>query len=100
MPSAGVHPGLVDILLDEFGTDVIVPAGGGILGHPDGYTAGAKAMRQAVEAKMAGLSREEAVKKYPEFKSAIDCWGAPVRPKTSWLFRSKAFQPKTISEQG
>jgi 2,3-diketo-5-methylthiopentyl-1-phosphate enolase len=100
MPSAGVHPGLVDILIDEFGTDVIVPAGGGILGHPMGYTAGAKAMRQAIEAKMAGLNREEAAEKYPELKSAFECWGTPERPRTSWLFRSKAFQPKTISEQG
>jgi 2,3-diketo-5-methylthiopentyl-1-phosphate enolase len=99
MPSAGVHPGLVDILVDEYGTDMIAPAGGGTLGHPMGYTAGAKAMRQAVDAKMAGMSREEAAEKYPELKAAFDCWGIPERPKTSWLFRSKAFQPKTISEQ-
>ncbi|OGR24244.1 MAG: hypothetical protein A2139_11230 [Desulfobacca sp. RBG_16_60_12] len=99
MPSAGVHPGLVDVLIDEYGKDVIVPTGGGMLGHPGGYTAGAKAIQQAIQAKMDGLSREKASEIYPELKVALETWGIPQRPKTSWLFRSKAFQPKTISEQ-
>jgi len=99
MPSAGVHPGLVDVLIDEYGKDIIVPTGGGMLGHPDGYTAGAKAIQQAIQAKMDGLTREKAAEVYPELKVALETWGSPQRPKTSWLFRSKAFQPKTISEQ-
>lgn len=99
MPSAGVHPGLVDVLVDEYGTDTIIPTGGGMLGHPMGYTAGAKAIQQAIEAKMKGIKLEEFGKTHPELKAAIETWGVPARPKTSWLFRSKAFQPKTISEQ-
>jgi 2,3-diketo-5-methylthiopentyl-1-phosphate enolase len=99
MPSAGVHPGLVDVLIDEYGKDTIIPTGGGMLGHPGGYTAGAKAIQQAIQAKMDNLSREKAAEIYPELKVALETWGAPQRPKTSWLFRSKVFQPKTISEQ-
>jgi len=41
--SGGLHPGVVDQLLEVLGTDIIVQAGGGVHGHPDGTHAGAKA---------------------------------------------------------
>jgi 2,3-diketo-5-methylthiopentyl-1-phosphate enolase len=47
MPAAGMYPGLVPALMEEFGVDMIIPAGGGMLGHPLGYTAGAMAWRPA-----------------------------------------------------
>ena len=77
MPSAGVHPGLVDILVDEYGTDMIVPTGGGMLGHPLGYTAGAKAMQQAIDAKMDGISREEGSPSIPRAKGSLRLLGHP-----------------------
>ena len=54
MPAAGTYPGLAPILLSEYGKDIIIPSGGGMLGHPDGYTAGAQAWQQAIAAAMAG----------------------------------------------
>ena len=43
VPSAGIHPGLVPLLLHDFGSDVVVNAGGGVHGHPGGAAAGGKA---------------------------------------------------------
>ncbi|HLB49733.1 MAG TPA: RuBisCO large subunit C-terminal-like domain-containing protein, partial [Anaerolineales bacterium] len=40
MPAAGMYPGLMAELVKENGPDIIVPAGGGMLGHPMGYKAG------------------------------------------------------------
>lgn len=48
VPSAGIHPGLVPDIIRDFGTDVVINAGGGIHGHPDGAAAGARAFKQAI----------------------------------------------------
>ncbi len=56
--SGGLHPGVVDQLLEALGTDIIVQTGG-VHGHPDGTHAGAKALRQSVEASMAGTTLEK-----------------------------------------
>ena len=48
--SGGLHPRLVPALMETFGNDFVIQAGGGIHGHPDGTICGAKAMRQAVDA--------------------------------------------------
>jgi len=53
------------------GTDMMFLAGGGIHGHPDGSTAGAKAMMQAVRAALAGISVEQAAKENPELRRAL-----------------------------
>ena len=73
--SGGLHPGLMPQLFDSLGTELIVQAGGGIHGHPDGTHAGAKALRQAVFASMDGLPLEEAAKNLPELDAAIGQWG-------------------------
>jgi 2,3-diketo-5-methylthiopentyl-1-phosphate enolase len=98
MPAAGMHPGLLPTLVDEIGTDIIVPAGGGILGHPNGYTAGAKAWVQAVEAVMEDIPLEEAAKTHPELKGAIDQWGVLKRPSTPWLRAGPQYHPKATSQ--
>ncbi len=54
--SGGLHPGKVHAELATLGTEIILQAGGGIHGHPDGTRAGAAAMRQAVDAFLAGVS--------------------------------------------
>ena len=74
--SGGLHPGTVEPLLDALGTDLIVQAGGGIHGHPDGTHAGAKALRQAVDAYTAGRSVTEAAEDHAELGQAIEEWGA------------------------
>jgi hypothetical protein len=70
-----MYPGVVEALIQENGIDFIVPAGGGMLGHPMGYKAGAMAWRQAIDAVLAGMSLQEAAQKYPEFRAAAELWG-------------------------
>ena len=36
--------------MGEYGPDIVIPAGGGMLGHPDGYMSGAMAWQQAIAA--------------------------------------------------
>src|SRR5262245_24364719 len=55
--------------------DVLYLAGGGIMAHPDGPAGGVKALRQAWEAAVAGLSLEEAAAKYPELAKSVAKFG-------------------------
>ena len=77
MPSigGGVHPGMVEKYINEVGKDIVMAAGGAVQGHPDGATAGAKAMRQAIDVAVKGESFEEASKIYPELGKALELWG-------------------------
>jgi len=72
--SGGIHPALVPRNVRVLGRDIVIQAGGGIHGHPMGTRAGAKAMRQAVEAVMAGVPLEEYAKTYPELRAALEKW--------------------------
>ncbi|MBV6714699.1 2,3-diketo-5-methylthiopentyl-1-phosphate enolase [Paenibacillus chitinolyticus] len=75
VPSAGIHPGLVPLILRDFGTDVVVNAGGGIHGHPMGAIAGGQAFRQAIQATLEQKPLQEAAQQHPELKAAIEAWG-------------------------
>lgn len=77
VPSAGIHPGLVPLILRDFGHDVVVNAGGGVHGHPMGAAAGGQAFRQAIEATMSGISLQEAAQSQEntELNKAIELWG-------------------------
>jgi 2,3-diketo-5-methylthiopentyl-1-phosphate enolase len=94
MPAAGMYPGLVEALIQEHGLDFIVPAGGGMLGHPMGYKAGAMAWRQAIDAVLAGMTLQEAAQKYPEFRAAAETWGIRERPRSPWAYHSPDYHPK------
>jgi 2,3-diketo-5-methylthiopentyl-1-phosphate enolase len=96
VPGGGLHPGTVNHVVSEYGPDIVLAAGGGMLGHPQGYTAGAKAFQQAIAAVMAGQDPAEAAKKNPELKAAIDQWGLFERPVTPWGFAGAEFMPKKI----
>jgi ribulose-bisphosphate carboxylase large chain len=72
--SGGLHPGSIPQLLHYFGNDVIVQAGGGIHGHPQGSKQGATAMRQAVEATFDGVSLREYAKDHNELALALEKW--------------------------
>ncbi|MDV4149952.1 RuBisCO large subunit C-terminal-like domain-containing protein [Clostridium sp. AL.422] len=68
----GVHPGMVQRFIDDFGSDIILAAGGAIQGHPMGATAGAQAMLQATEAAMKKLSLDVAAEEHKELKVALE----------------------------
>lgn len=72
--SGGLYPALVPALMKFFGKDFVIQAGGGIHGHKDGTVAGAKAMRQAVEATLKGLTLEEYAKTHKELEGALETW--------------------------
>jgi len=72
--SGGVYPGLVSQIMKAMGNNIVLQAGGGIHGHPSGTTAGAKAMRQAVDATMKKISLKEYSKSHKELKEALEFW--------------------------
>lgn len=75
VPSAGIHPGLVPLLIEDFGKDSVINAGGGVHGHPAGAAGGGKAFRQAVDAVLEGKGLAEAALEHQELKSALELWG-------------------------
>ena len=98
MPCAGVYPGLAPLLIGEYGTDIVIPAGGGMLGHPDGYTAGAKSWQQAIAATMSDEPFIEYAKRPEcgELRRAIGKWGYLERPKSPWLRVAPKFHPRKM----
>lgn len=76
VPSAGIHPGMVPHILDDFGLDVVINAGGGIHGHSGGAAAGGRAFRAAMAAGAAGVPLEEAAAESSDLRSALDQWGS------------------------
>lgn len=77
VPSAGIHPGLVPLLLRDFGIESVVNAGGGVHGHPGGAAAGGHAFRQAIDASMAGIPLQQAAQEpgREALRAAVDAWG-------------------------
>lgn len=71
----GVHPGMVKRYVEEAGKDIILAAGGSIIGHPMGAAAGGRAMMAAISAAMDHRSLEEAAKESQELKTAWELWG-------------------------
>ena len=45
VPSAGIHPGMVPQLIEDFGIDSVINAGGGVHGHPAGSAAGGQSIQ-------------------------------------------------------
>lgn len=77
MPCAGggVHPGMAKQYIKDLGNDIILAPGGSIQGHPMGATAGARAMRQAIDAVMAQIPLKEAAKDCEELRVALERFG-------------------------
>ena len=73
--SGGLHPGNLLPVFDALGTDIVIQVGGGTIGHPDGPSAGAKAVRQAIDAITDGISIEEYARNHPELARALEKWG-------------------------
>lgn len=73
--SGGIYPGHVPYLMRNFGEDIIIQAGGGVHGHPEGTRVGATALRQSVDAVMEGESLKEYSKDHKELREALEHWG-------------------------
>lgn len=73
----GVHPGVVATYVDDLGPDIVLGAGGAIQGHPDGPAAGADAMRQAIDAAMAGVPVADAAAQHRELAVALKAFATP-----------------------
>ena len=73
--SGGLHPGKTQELIKVMGKNIVIQCGGGCHGHPDGTYAGAKAIRQSVDAAMKGIKNTVYAKTHPELKKAIEKWG-------------------------
>jgi ribulose-bisphosphate carboxylase large chain len=73
--SGGLHPGIIPKLIKFLGKDLIIQVGGGVMGHPLGIEAGGKAVLQAIDATLKGISLEKAAEKHFELKKALEKWG-------------------------
>jgi ribulose 1,5-bisphosphate carboxylase large subunit-like protein len=73
--SGGQNPCTVHKNLELLGDDALILAGGGIFGHREGATAGARAMRQALEAAKKGIQLKECPIEDKELKTAVRQWG-------------------------
>jgi ribulose-bisphosphate carboxylase large chain len=73
--SGGLSPLHVPELIDILGTNIVFQFGGGCHGHPNGTEAGAKAIRQAIDAVLSNISLTEYAKSHSELQKAIDKWG-------------------------
>ncbi len=70
----GIHAGVVPLLVGDLGIDLAVAAGGAVHGHPMGVAAGARAIRQAIDAAVTGLPLAEAAAEHPELASSLALW--------------------------
>ena len=73
--SGGLYPAKIPNLVKYGGNNIILQAGGGIHGHPDGTRKGAMAMRQALDATLKGISLDEYAKDHVELAKALELWG-------------------------
>nr|VDD88813.1 RuBisCO long chain, Form III-b [uncultured archaeon] len=73
--SGGLHAGSVPYIMRHMGNDIAIQIGGGCHGHPSGTEAGAKSVRQAIDATMNNISLEEYSKTHKELKEALGKWG-------------------------
>ena len=75
--SGGLHPGVLDTVVEKLGHDIFIQLGGGVLGHPGGAERGVEAALQARQAIMRGQRITEYVRANPEsaLGEAVKLWG-------------------------
>ena len=76
--SGGTTQLVVKNCIDALGTDIILAAGGGVHGHPDGSCAGATSMRQAIDAAIQGVDLIEYAKTHRELMRMAERLGPDV----------------------
>ncbi len=77
VPSAGIHPGVVPKAIADYGKDVILNAGTGIMDHPDEPAAGVRAFFEALEQAQPGQSFQLAQIPEGPLRRALEKWGTP-----------------------
>jgi 2,3-diketo-5-methylthiopentyl-1-phosphate enolase len=75
-PGGSVQAGMVPYVMGDLGNDCMISAGGAVHAHPLGPAAGAKAMRQAMDAARQGVDLDTYASERPELKAAIAAWGS------------------------
>ena len=75
VPSAGIRPGIVPQVLRDYGRNVILNAGTGIMDHPLGPASGVRAFFEALARIEAGDSFDPANLPEGALKQAILEWG-------------------------
>ena len=73
-PGGGLHAGMAPRLFEDLGIDFALGAGGAVHGHPMGAAAGARAIRQAMDAAIRGEPLAEAGAAHPELGAALARW--------------------------
>jgi ribulose-bisphosphate carboxylase large chain len=73
--SGGLSPLHIPELINILGKDMVYQFGGGCHGHPMGTEAGAKAIRQAVDAVLENYELKEYAKSNIELAKALEKWG-------------------------
>lgn len=72
--SGGLHPGILPEVIKILGMDIVIQVGGGVLGHPDGPMAGAKAVRQVIDACLRNIPIDQYAEKNKELRRALEKW--------------------------
>jgi ribulose-bisphosphate carboxylase large chain len=72
--SGGVHPLLIPRIVELLGRDIVIQAGGGVHGHPGGTEAGARALKQALDAVLQTIPLEEYAGDHKELREAVEKW--------------------------
>ena len=75
--SGGLHPGVMDKVIETMGSDCFVQLGGGVLGHPEGAERGAEAALEARSAAYKKITVTQYAKTHPDsaLAKAISYWG-------------------------
>ncbi len=74
--SGGLHPAHIPYLVKALGKNIIMQFGGGLHGHPSGTLAGARAVRQALDAVMEGKRLRDYATTHKELREAIGKFGS------------------------
>lgn len=75
--SGGLHPGVMDKVIETMGKDCYIQLGGGVLGHPEGAEQGAQAALEARSTTAEGISIKKYAKAHPNsaLAKAVIYWG-------------------------
>jgi len=75
MPGGGMYQGIVPRTVKDLGIDTCIASGGAIHGHPMGARAGARSMRQAIDAAVKNIPLAQYAKEHEELAAALQKWG-------------------------
>ena len=79
--SGGLHPGVLDKVVEKMGPNIFIQLGGGVLGHPEGISRGVEAALEARKVIAAGGTILEYTKNKPDsaLAKAVEIWGTEPR---------------------